>query len=136
MRFIIIASLLCFSICRPVAASLIEGSTGSIMKARIITKFLEPWAMTFINDKEMIVTSKRGKLWLVSTSGKKTEILGVPKVAFGGQGGLGDVVLHPNFIENRMIYLSYIRVDEKNPMLRGAVVFLCKLETSLVLRCD
>ena len=32
---------------------------------------------------------------------------GVPKVAATGQGGLLDVCLHPDFVRNRLLYLSY-----------------------------
>ena len=73
-------------------ASFVKGSLGSIIKGSVVTSFSEPWAMTFINDNELLVTSKIGKLWVVSTQGKRTEVSGVPKVAFGGQGGLGDII--------------------------------------------
>ena len=54
----------------------------------------------------------------------------MPKVAFGGQGGLGDIILHPNFIENRLVYFSYIETDKKNYKLKGAVVARAVLENT------
>ena len=73
-----------------------------------IASFDEPWALAFLPDGRMLVTEKKGNLFLVTQDGEKSRgIRGMPDVAYGGQGGLGDVALHPNFAENHMIYLSY-----------------------------
>ena len=73
-----------------------------------ITSFDEPWALAFLPDGRMLVTEKKGNLFIVTQDGQKSrDIRGMPDVAYGGQGGLGDVALHPNFIENHVIYLSY-----------------------------
>lgn len=70
--------------------------------------FAEPWAMTFLPDGRLLVTEKRGRLQLYDfRTGQATAIAGVPSVAYGGQGGFGDVVLHPDFARNRQVYLSY-----------------------------
>ena len=70
--------------------------------------FNEPWAMTFLPDGRLLVTEKAGQLRLFNTATKTTgTITGVPAVAYGGQGGFGDVVLHPQFASNRYVYLSY-----------------------------
>ena len=86
-----------------------------------IASFDEPWAMTFLPaaDGRLLVTEKSGALYLVSRDGAKTAVSGVPKVAYGGQGGLGDVVLHPNFTDNRVVYVSYA---EAGGGKRGAAV--------------
>jgi glucose/arabinose dehydrogenase len=66
-----------------------------------ITTFDEPWAMTFLPDGRMLVTEKKGNLLIVSRAGEKSRpIGGLPDVAYGGQGGLGDVALHPDFENN------------------------------------
>ena len=68
----------------------------------------QPWAMTFLPDGRLLVTEKPGRLRLVNVAnGQVGTIAGVPAVAYGGQGGLGDVVLHPQFASNRLVYLSY-----------------------------
>lgn len=78
-----------------------------------VATFDEPWAMTFLPDGRMLVTEKAGRLLLVSRDGKgKAAISGVPEVAYGGQGGLGDVVPHPDFGNNRFVYLSYAEPGE------------------------
>lgn len=78
-----------------------------------VGEFNEPWAMTFLPDGKLLVTEKKGRLLLVSQKGEISEpIKNVPDVAYGGQGGLGDVVLHPNFSENNLIYLSYAEAGQ------------------------
>lgn len=73
-----------------------------------IAAFNEPWAMTFLPDGRMLVTEKSGTLKLVSADGKiSAEVSGAPTVDSGGQGGLMDVVLHPDFANNGMVYLSW-----------------------------
>jgi len=73
-----------------------------------ITSFDEPWAMAFLPDGRMLVTEKKGNLLIVNDAGQKTRpISGMPDVDYGGQGGLGDVALHPDFANNGYIYLSY-----------------------------
>ena len=74
-----------------------------------VTTFDEPWAMAFLPDGRMLVTEKKGNLYIVNQHGQKTRSLrGVPDLVYRGQGGLGDVALHPDFAENGLIYLSYV----------------------------
>ncbi len=73
-----------------------------------VTSFDEPWALAFLPDGRMLVTEQKGNLFIVTQNGEKSrDIDGMPDVAYGGQGGLGDVALHPDFVENHVIYLSY-----------------------------
>lgn len=90
-----------------------------------IASFNEPWAMTFLPDGHLLVTEKAGKLKLVSPDGRVGEVSGVPAVAYGGQGGLGDVVAHPGFAENGRVYLTYAQADDSGK--RGAVVARARL---------
>ena len=111
------------------ADNILTGSRGGLIEMRVISDFDSPWAMSFIDTDRLLVTSKKGKLWLVSTGGNKVEVLGVPKVKSGGQGGLGDIILHPNFESNGLIYLSYVeQIGFNTP--RGAVVVKGELELS------
>lgn len=91
----------------------------------VIASFDEPWAMTFLPDGQMLVSEKAGKLQLVDAKGQKTEISGVPKVDYGGQGGFGDIVLAPDFATSNMVYLSWVEAGDKDT--RGAVVGRAKL---------
>ena len=56
-----------------------------------------------------LVTEKEGRLWLVdTTTGSRQAVSGVPRVEVAGQGGLGDVVVHPDYAGNQRIYLSFV----------------------------
>jgi aldose sugar dehydrogenase len=86
-----------------------------------IATFNDPWAMTFLPDGRLLVTEKGGTLALVDVkSGTRIDVAGMPKVDAGGQGGLGDVILHPDFANNRFVYLSWAEAGEKDT--RGAAV--------------
>lgn len=107
--------------------TLINGSKGSLISARIIAEFYSPWAMTFISKSQILVSSKEGKLWLVSTNGEKVEVTGVPSATVAGQGGLGDIVVHPNFKDNGYVYLSLVEKKIDDDRYTGAVVYRAKL---------
>ena len=90
-----------------------------------MAQFDEPWAMSFLPDGRLLVTEKPGVLKLWRDDGKVVEVSGVPEVEYGGQGGLGDVLPHPDFAENRMIYLSYAEAGEGDSA--GAAVARARL---------
>ncbi len=91
-----------------------------------IARFDQPWAMTFLpGDGRLLVTEKGGTLNLLKPGGKSFRVAGVPQVDAGGQGGLGDVVAHPDFARNQWIYLSYAEAGEHDT--RGAAVARAKL---------
>ncbi|HEY7672597.1 MAG TPA: PQQ-dependent sugar dehydrogenase [Gammaproteobacteria bacterium] len=89
-----------------------------------VADFEMPWALEFLPDGRLLVTEQRGALKLYE-SGTVEDLSGVPEVAFGGQGGLGDVVLHPDFATNNLVYLSYAEAGERGT--RGAAVARAKL---------
>lgn len=80
-----------------------------------VADFDTPWAMSFLPGSGVpmtnaaLVTEKDGRLWLIdAATGRKQAVSGVPAVKSAGQGGLGDVVAHPDFAGNRRIYLTYV----------------------------
>jgi len=116
-----------------------ESTTAMIDQSYRVEKvatFDEPWAMTELADGRLLITERRGKLKLYDPSSSQSiDILGVPPVAYGGQGGLGDIALHPDYKNNHQIYLSYaekgnggygavvvrgeLNLQEKNPRIRN-----------------
>ena len=66
-----------------------------------------PWGMAFLPNGDMLITEKSGTLYRLTADRQLQPIEGVPDVLFEGQGGLLDVALHPDFENNRLVYLSY-----------------------------
>jgi glucose/arabinose dehydrogenase len=98
-------------------------SAGRPFQVRPIATFDEPWALAFLPGAgpRALITERKGKLKLLwSDSGRVGDVKGAPAVDYGGQGGLGDVVLHPRFAQNRLVYLSWVEAGEGGN--RGAVV--------------
>jgi glucose/arabinose dehydrogenase len=86
-----------------------------------LATFDEPWAMTFLpGSGQALITEKRGRLKLWTPGRPTIDVAGVPPVSYGGQGGLGDVVLHPDFARNHLVYLSFVEAGEGD--VRGAAV--------------
>jgi len=89
-----------------------------------IDGFDVPWGMAFLPNKNLIVSDRNGSLWLVDYKSKtKTQIIGVPEVRYKGQGGLLDIQVHPEFINNNYIYIgftSYLK-SKKNKTFTSVV---------------
>ena len=107
----------------------IVGNAGSELLVESLATFNEPWSMAFLTDRKLLVSEKSGVLLLFDLkTGQKTAVNGVPKVAYGGQGGLGDIITHPQYQDNHWVYLSYA---ENNVFgKRGAVVIRAQLNTT------
>lgn len=102
-------------------SEIIKGDGGSHLAAESYGSFNEPWAMTFLPGGNLLITEKPGNLLLIDTADlSRVSVSGVPEVAYGGQGGLGDIILHPRYEENHLIYFSYAEEDSSG--MRGAVV--------------
>ena len=92
-----------------------------------VASFDQPWSMAFLPDGNFLVTEKPGKMFLMNQAGETlSEISGVPEVAYGGQGGLGDIAIHPDFNENKTVYVSFAEEGENDT--RGAVVIKATLD--------
>ena len=85
----------------------IENMADSLEIEDFLVGLDEPWGFTFLSQDEVLVTEKRGNLWLATSDGQKTEIKNTPIVNKGGQGGLLDVALDPDYDENKWVYLTY-----------------------------
>ena len=69
---------------------------------------VEPWSIAFLPGGDMLVTERPGRLRIIR-QGKlvQTPVEGVPTVMHSSQGGLLEVMPHPNFGSNRLLYLTY-----------------------------
>jgi glucose/arabinose dehydrogenase len=99
---------------------------GNAFVATPVAQFDEPWAMTFLPDGRLLVSEKPGALKLFDLTSKQVgEVTGVPKVAHGGQGGFGDVILHPGHAQNSLVYVSYSEAGDGDTA--GAAVARARL---------
>lgn len=90
-----------------------------------VTQFDAPWAMTFLPDNRLLVTEMAGALRLYDPVRNSTGVIsGVPAVVHVAQGGLGDVVLHPQYDANHLVYISYTQAGDGG---LGAVVARARL---------
>ena len=76
----------------------------------IVSELNIPWGFTFLPDASMLITEKSGQL-IHFKDGKKTTISGLPEIYVRGQGGLLDIILHPDYKTNGWIYFSYASPD-------------------------
>ena len=80
----------------------------SFIVENFIDGFEIPWGMCFLPNEDLLVSDRNGTLWQIKKDGKsKKKISGVPKVKYKGQGGLLDVQIHPNFIDNSYVYVCF-----------------------------
>jgi aldose sugar dehydrogenase len=105
---------LAFAACGPADArdaTLQSKSASEQHDFRVVTvvEGLEnPWSMAFLPDGDMLVTERPGRLRIVRDGMLlPDEVPGLPAVRPRGQGGLLDVVPHPDFASNRLLYISY-----------------------------
>lgn len=97
--------------------------------SEVVAEFDEPWAIEVMPDGRMLVTETKGQLFIVGSDGSKSRaVSGTPDVAYGGQGGLGDVILHPDFADNGVIYLSFAEAGVPGTDTRGAAVVRAVLD--------
>jgi glucose/arabinose dehydrogenase len=91
------------------AAQVVKTEDESFRVVTVVERLDHPWGLAFLPDGRMLVTERAGRLRVVGRDGKLAPqpVAGLPKIEEFGQGGLLDVVLHPRFAENGLVYLSF-----------------------------
>lgn len=97
----------------------IETKHLNVSIERVATGFEHPWAVAFLPDGRFLVSERNGQLNLVDPDSGDSQVLeGMPTVNHYGQGGLLDVVLHPDFADNSgehsWIYFTWSKPDGDN----------------------
>ncbi|MDK2754936.1 MAG: PQQ-dependent sugar dehydrogenase [Gammaproteobacteria bacterium] len=93
-------------------ASFYESEKARFRVVSLVSGLVHPWSLAFLPDGDLLITERPGRLRVVRLGHLlEVPIAGVPVVAAVGQGGLLDVVLHPDFAKNRLLCLSYNRPD-------------------------
>ena len=84
-------------------------ATGAAKATLLGATLASPWGLAFLPDGRMLVTQKSGSMAIVRADGSGVEatVTGVPAVNSGGQGGLLDVALDPDFATDPWVYFSF-----------------------------
>jgi len=116
-------------------------NTDAGFHTQVIAQFEEPWAMDFDEGTGiLLLTERKGTMKLRMPDGRIGQVSGMPKVAYGGQGGLGDVVFAPGqtsagtSLNDRTIYLSWAEAGDGDT--RGAVLGRGTLACASPLACS
>ncbi len=78
---------------------------------RLTTGLENPWGMAFLPDGAILISERPGRLRILKKDQLSEPLTGLPPIARRGQGGLLDVVLHPDFATNKRVYFSYAAAD-------------------------
>jgi glucose/arabinose dehydrogenase len=93
---------------------------------RIVTVaegLVNPWSMAFLPNGDMLVTERPGRLRIVRDGElMAASVEGLPEIYVRGQGGLLDVVVHPDFGRNSMLYISYSKPGEEDGSSTTAII--------------
>ncbi len=95
-----------FVVAFPVAETLAQNQPGFRVE-KVVEGIDVPWGMAWLPDGDMLVTNRDGQLYRVHDGQLSAPLGGVPEVHVNGQGGLLDIVLHPNYADNGWLYISY-----------------------------
>lgn len=86
----------------------LTASATSITPEVVASGLQNPWALSFIDQNQMLVTERAGRLRVVSADGQVGEpIKGLPPIQAGRQGGLLDIITDQDFKNNRRLYFCY-----------------------------
>jgi glucose/arabinose dehydrogenase len=106
--FLLATASALFAVPAQAQAPVFKSSVHDYRLVTVADGLVQPWSMAFLPGGDLLVTERPGRLRIIR-GGKllPTPVSGVPEVAYRGQGGLLDVVAHPNFASNKLIYLSF-----------------------------
>ncbi|GAB2506733.1 hydrophobic compound transporter HcuB [Pseudoxanthomonas sangjuensis] len=102
---------------RDAVPSVHASEKGDYAVTELVAGLDHPWSLAFLPEGGMLVTERPGRLRRIGADGRVSEpIAGLPKLFVEGQAGLLDVALSPDFVRDRLVYLSFAE-----PNLRGNV---------------
>lgn len=97
-----------YAIAALLAAATFTAQASELKPVTVARGLANPWAMAFLPDGRLLVTERAGRLRIVDAQGRVGEPLaGLPPIAATGQCGLLDVVLHPDFTRNGLIFFTF-----------------------------
>ena len=122
LKFVLAAILLTFGTSAVLAAETIRTEYQAIELEKIADGLEHPWSIAFLPDGDMLVTERPGRLNRIDAEDNKTRISGTPEVHVQNQGGLLEVLPHPDFADNGLVYFTYSKPngsDTATALARG-----------------
>src|SRR5687768_9254802 len=100
--------------------------TSSVHDYRVVTVvdgLVQPWSIAFLPGADMLITERPGRLRILRQGKLVAQpVEGVPKVFHSSQGGLLEVMPHPNFASNRLVYITYSKPGSTDADSRTALI--------------
>jgi glucose/arabinose dehydrogenase len=107
----------------PASAQVGNSSVETFRVVTFVDGLVNPWSMAFLPNGDMLVTERPGRLRIVRNGRLLPDAVpGVPAVRVQGQGGLHEIALHPDFANNRTVYLSFAKGNADNSLGTTALV--------------
>src|SRR5688500_12614314 len=105
------------------AQSVHRSSAHDYRVVTVAENLIQPWSIAFLPGGDALITERPGRLRILR-QGKllATPVEGVPAVFHSRQGGLLEVMPHPNFATNRLVYLSFSKPGATDTQSRTALV--------------
>ncbi|MEQ9064121.1 MAG: PQQ-dependent sugar dehydrogenase [Vicingaceae bacterium] len=98
----------------PQGSALIKSDKQNFWLDTVAVDLGKPWGMAFLPGGEFLISDREGRLLLIDPIGNsRVELSGLPELYIGGQGGLLDIKLHPEYKTNGWIYLSYSKRQDQ-----------------------
>ena len=109
LLLLLLCSLACPSTWAQERSQVIYSEKQSFRLATLLTGLENPWSLAFLPDGRLLITERAGRMRLVGQDYKldPKAIDGLPELVSEGQGGLFDVVLHPQYAQNGWVYWAY-----------------------------
>ena len=115
-----------FALAMPMGIALAQPGGGPQVQFRVVTVvegLQNPWSMVWLPNGDMLVTERGGTIRTVRNGQLLPEpMANVPAVRASGQGGLFDIVLHPDYSENGWVYISFAKPDANNQEATTTVI--------------
>lgn len=107
----------------------LAGHAGPVVGTETVMRGLEhPWSLAFLPDRTLLVTERAGRLRALPAGSRRVvTVAGTPAVVTGGQAGLFDVVVDPDYARNGLLYLSWVEAGEDGR--NGLAVTRARLDT-------
>ncbi len=124
MKRFLVTAIALFAL--PFGAALAQFGGGPSHEFRVVTVvegLVHPWSMAWLPNGDMLVTERDGRIRTVRDGELLPEpMANVPEVLANGQGGLFDIVLHPQYEENGWVYVSFAKPDANREQATTTVI--------------